>query len=202
MQKSRGRPRAFERETALAQATKLFWHKGYEATSIADLTAAMGIGAPSLYAAFGSKEQLFTQAVEHYAKTYSHHIWENFGAAPTAREAITAFLMDSAASLAGAIPGAPRGCMVTLSTVASEDHPEISAFLRAARAVTLERLTARLNRAVAERELPRSVDTHAVARFFQNTQNGMSILARDGASSTELKAVADLALNAWPTGAR
>ena len=202
MQKPRGRPRAFERDTALAQATKLFWAKGYEATSIADLTTAMGIGAPSLYAAFGSKEQLFTESVQHYAKTYSHHIWENFGNASTAREAIAAFLMDSAASLAGGIAGVPRGCMVTLSTVANEHHPEVGAFLRAARGVTLERLEARLNQAVAERELPRSIDTHAVARFFQNTQNGMSILARDGASPAELAAVAELALAAWPTDAR
>src|SRR6187551_2996735 len=85
--RGRGRPRAFEREAALARATRLFWLKGYEATSIAELTEAMGIGSPSLYAAFGSKEALYAEALRHYCENYDALFWKRFHSAGTAREA-------------------------------------------------------------------------------------------------------------------
>jgi len=91
----------------------------------------------------------------------------------------------------------PRGCMVTLSAVGSEGHPELGERVRAARAVTLDRLKARLGRAVAKGEIPASVDIHALARFVQTVQNGMSILARDGASRAELEGVAQVAMLGW-----
>src|SRR5262245_8528467 len=111
----RGRPRAFDREAALAKATRLFWEKGFEATSIADLTDTMGIGAPSLYAAFGSKEALYAEALKHYSESNAALVWERFSTADTAREAVLSFLLDSAAALTGAVADIPRGCMVTLS---------------------------------------------------------------------------------------
>ncbi len=83
--RSRGRPRGFDRQEALEQATRLFWVKGYEATSIADLTQAMGIGSPSLYAAFGSKEALYAESLQHYAETNEHLVWAAFHSADTAR---------------------------------------------------------------------------------------------------------------------
>src|SRR5690349_1930100 len=86
--RSRGRPREFEREAALAHATRLFWSKGFEATSIADLTKAMGIGSPSLYAAFGSKEALYAEALQHYKDKYDEIGWGSFRSAATAREAV------------------------------------------------------------------------------------------------------------------
>ncbi|QLH70935.1 TetR/AcrR family transcriptional regulator [Rhodopseudomonas palustris] len=190
----RGRPRAFDRARALAQATRLFWIKGYEATSIADLTEAMGIGAPSLYAAFGSKEALYGEAVRHYEANYEQLVWGRFRTATTAREALEAFLLDSASALTGAPDDHPLGCMVTLSAVGSEGHAELGELVRSARAVTLQRLEARLSEAIAVSELPPSTDIHAVARFYQAVQAGMSILARDGASRAELEAVARLAL--------
>src|SRR3954465_6901479 len=101
--RSRGRPRAFDREAALAQATRLFWEKGFEATSITDLTEAMGIGSPSLYAAFGSKEALYAEALNYYQETNEALVWAGFRAAPTAREAVKALLMDSAAVLTGSV---------------------------------------------------------------------------------------------------
>ena len=193
--RGRGRPRAFDREAALTKATHLFWRKGYEATSITDLTAAMGIGAPSLYAAFGSKDALYVEALGHYQANYEAFVWSNFRAAATARAAVEALLMDSASALTGALPDAPNGCMVTLSSVA--DHPDIAELVRTARGVTLERLETRLARAVAESEIPATVDLHALARFVQTVQNGMSILARDGASRAELEDVAQVAMQAW-----
>lgn len=197
--RSRGRPRAFDREAALAQATRLFWIKGFEATSIADLTEAMGIGSPSLYAAFGSKEALYAEALRHYRDNNEALVWAGFFSADTAREAVRSFLMDSAAALTGCVADIPRGCMVALSSVGSEGHVELGELVRAARAVTLDRLKARLNQAISEGEIPVSTDVHALARFVQTVQNGMSILARDGATRGELEAVAELAMLGWDT---
>lgn len=193
----RGRPRGFDRDAALDQAVQLFWAKGYEATSITDLTGAMGIGAPSLYAAFRSKDALFAEALARYATSNEHFVWAGFGAATTARDAIRAFLMDSAAALTGCVADMPRGCMVALSSVASEGHAELGQTVMAARAVTFERLSRRFDRARTEGEIPSATDIEALARFVQTVQNGMSILARDGASRMELEGVADVALAGW-----
>jgi AcrR family transcriptional regulator len=197
--RSRGRPRAFDRETALARATRLFWIKGFEATSIADLTEAMGIGSPSLYAAFGSKEALYAEALRHYRDNNEALVWAGFLYAGTAREAVMSLLMDSAAALTGCVVDIPRGCMVALSSVGSEGHAELGELVRAARAVTLDRLKLRLNQAISEGEIPVSTDIHALARFVQTVQNGMSILARDEATRGELEAVAELAMLGWDT---
>lgn len=198
--RSRGRPRAFDREAALAQAMRLFWSKGFEATSITDLTRAMGIGSPSLYAAFGSKEALYAEALRRYCDTNEHYVWANFFAAGTAREAVRALLMDSAAALTGCIADTPRGCMVTLSSVGSEGHPDLGRLVREARGVMLDRLTTRLHQAIDAGELPDTTDVHGFARYVQTIQNGMSILARDGASREELEAVAQTAMGRWPGG--
>jgi len=195
--RSRGRPRAFDRNAALEQATRLFWVKGYEATSIADLTQAMGIGSPSLYAAFGSKEALYAEALQHYAETNEHLVWAAFHSADTARGAVMAFLMDSAAALTGCVADLPRGCMVTLSSVGSEGYAGLGAIVRNARGVTLERLETRLARAVKDGEIAASSDLHALARFVQTVQAGMSILARDGANRSELEDMAGVAMSAW-----
>ncbi|MEW5684021.1 MAG: TetR/AcrR family transcriptional regulator [Pseudomonadota bacterium] len=193
----RGRPRAFDREAALAEATRLFWRKGYEATSIADLTAVMGIGSPSLYAAFGSKEALYVEAVRHYGDRYEALVWSRFQAAPTARAAVEAFLIDSAGALTGSVADNPPGCMVTLASVGDDEHRELGQHMRCARAAGLQRLEDRFRRAQADGDLPASSDLHALARFVQTVQSGMSILARDGAGRDELEAVARMALAGW-----
>lgn len=193
----RGRPRAFDRAAALARATRVFWLKGFEATSVTDLTQAMGIGATSLYAAFGSKEALYAEALRHYGDTYEGLFWTRFSSAGTAREAVESFLMDSSAALTGSLCDIPRGCMVALSLVGSEGHLELGALVRSERAGSLNRLKARLDQAVADGEFPASVDVHALARFVQTVQYGMSVLARDGASRAELEAVARLAMQSW-----
>src|SRR5580693_8681575 len=135
--RGRGRPRVFDRNEALGLATRLFWLKGYDGTSIVDLTDAIGIEAPSLYAAFGSKKELYAAALRHYGETYEGFVWDNFRAAVTARDAAMAYLMDSAAALTGSLADAPRGCM-TVSSVGSEAHPELGGLLRAARAVVFD----------------------------------------------------------------
>lgn len=181
----------------MSEATRLFWTKGYEATSIADLTEAMKIGSPSLYAAFGSKEALYAEALDYYRQNYDAFVWSNFLTAPTARQAISALLTDSAAALTGYVADIPCGCMVTLSAVGSEGHPELGDLVRTARASTFDRVKARLDRAVADGEIPASTNVHALARYVQTVQNGMSILARDGADCVELRSVADVAMLSW-----
>lgn len=192
--RARGRPRAFDRNAALALATRVFWEKGFEATSMADLTGAMGIGSPSLYAAFGSKEALYGESLGYYRDEYEALVWTHFFAEGKVRDAFSSWLRDSAAALTGCVVDIPRGCMVTLSAVGSEGYAELGALVRAARGVTLARLTARLERAVNEREIPATVDVHALARFMQTVQGGMSIQARDGAECVDLGAVAQVAM--------
>jgi AcrR family transcriptional regulator len=191
--RARGRPRAFDRDAALNAAMRLFWQKGFSATSINDLTRAMGIGSPSLYAAFGSKEALYAEALGHYQKSYEAIVWERFFAADTARAAVAAFLQDSAAGL----NQTPDGCMVTLSAVGAEGHADLGALVASARNLTLDRLKTRLKQGVAAGEIDETVDIHALARFVQTVQNGMSLLARDGASRADLDAVAETAMLGW-----
>ena len=176
---------------------RVFWEKGYEATSISDLTAALAIGPTSLYAAFGSKDALYTEALQHYCETNADLVWARFSAASTAREAVAAFLMDSAAVLTGELADIPRGCMVTLATVGSEGHDALGQLMQQTRAQTLEKLTSRLRRGVREGEISATTDLHALARFVQTVQSGMSILARDGARAAELREVAALAMLGW-----
>ena len=189
----RGRPRAFDRKTALDAATRLFWRKGYSATSIADLTEAMGIGSPSLYAAFGSKEQLYAEALDHYQRENEATAWGRFLAADTARSAVQYFLMDSAAGLSQAV----AGCMVTLSSAGCEGNAQLGKLVLSARHTTLERLEARLRRGVGDGDIPATVDVHALARFIQSVQNGMSVLARDGVTRAELESIAEIAMMGW-----
>lgn len=195
--RTRGRPRAFDRDAALAKATCLFWSKGYEATSISDLTEAMGIGSPSLYAAFGSKEALYAEALGHYRTSYDVPVWGNFQTGATARESVESLLRDSASSLTEDADGMPRGCMVALSAIGNEGHPELGEMVRAARAEGFERIKRRLSRAVKAGEIAPSTDIAALARFLQAVHHGMSILARDGASRAELDEVADVAMLGW-----
>jgi AcrR family transcriptional regulator len=195
--RARGRPRAFDRETALREAVRLFWRKGFEATSMADLTSVMGIGAPSLYAAFGSKEALYAEALCHYQKHFGPLTWGRFDTAPTAKSAVEGLLMDSAAALTAGAEGEGRGCMLTLSSVDQDEHPQLCETVQTSRNGVHQRLVARLERAVTEGEIAAATDVSALARYVQTVQNGMSLMARDGATQTELQAVARLAMASW-----
>jgi AcrR family transcriptional regulator len=195
--RKRGRPRAFDRDLALTTAMKLFWIKGYEATSIADLTEALGIGVKSLYAAFGSKDELYAEALRCYSATYEDLVLGRFREAATARDAALTYLLDSAAAMTGSDCDLPHGCMVTLGTVGSDGHTELRDLMRTKRGGAFDVLASRLERAVVEGELPKSVDVAKLARFLQTVQSGMAIRARDGADRAELQAVAELAMAGW-----
>lgn len=157
----------------------------------------MGIGSTSLYAAFGSKEALFSEALGYYLEQYEDLVWGRFSAAETSREAVEAFLLDSAAALTGAVLDIPRGCMVTLSAVGSEGYVELGELVRSARAATIEKLLARLRKGIERGDVPAETDLQALARFVQSVQYGMALLARDDVSSDELLAVAQIAMLGW-----
>ena len=191
---TRGRPRTFDRELALRRAIELFWEQGYEGTSIADLTQAMGIAAPSLYAAFGSKEDLFREAVERYAVDSPTD--RALAREPTALAAVAAMLHDNADDYAD--PATPLGCMLVLGApVGTPARSGVRELLARERRTALDRLQARLDQGIAEGDVPPGTDTATLARFYSTVLDGMSIKARDGASGAELHAVADAALAAW-----
>ncbi len=192
----KGRPRSFDRADALMRAMKVFWEKGYEGASLTALTAAMGINAPSLYAAFGCKEALYLEAMELYAQTVGTDIWAALETAPTAREAVSRFLLATAEAYSQ--PGTPHGCLIALGGLHQAAVPEaVCDALTRHRMENTDKLRQRLEAAIAEGELRDGVDAGAVATFYATVQHGMSILARDGGSYEALKNVADGAMAAW-----
>jgi AcrR family transcriptional regulator len=195
--KPRGRPRSFDREAALERAMEVFWKHGYEATSISDLTQAMDINPPSLYAAFGDKERLFMEAVDLYQSRRREAVNRTFDEAPTAKDAVRSLLMEVAGQLC--CPESPRGCLLVMSTVNCSDASQhVQEALAKRRAAMTARLKARLDRGVKEGELARGTDTAALADFYSMVIQGMSLQARDGASSKTLVAAAETAMRAWP----
>lgn len=193
---TRGRPRSFDRTAALEAAMRVFWQKGFTAASMSDLCEAMGIGSPSLYAAFGSKEELYAEAIRHYGALGAPQLAHALESAPTAKLGIEAFLRSSARHLA--CPDRPLGCMVVLSSVASEGISSLADIVLEERKKSLKLVEARLRRGIAEGDLPRGVDVKSLARYFVTVQQGMSIQARDGTSTKVLDAVATTAMQAWP----
>lgn len=192
-----GRPREFDRDTALQAAMLVFWRKGFVATSMNDLCDAMGIRSPSLYAAFGSKESLYIEAIQWYTKTVRPRIWDRLEEGPSARNCVKKFLMTAAKALPGDAE-APLGCMVSMATIGEECPEAIQEAVKNARLDGLHLLRSRLEAAVADGELPRSTDVNRLSRFYLGVFQGMSIQARDGATRAELEGMAKPAMLAWP----
>lgn len=193
--KQRGRPRSFDRDTALERATMTFWEHGYETTSIADLTSAMGIGAPSLYAAFGDKKALFAEVVESYAVRYGSFGARALDEEPTARAGLARLLTETAAEFTD--PSHPRGCLMICAAVNCVT-PEVEKALRERREANIASFETRVRAGMAAGELPPETDPSALARFVGAIIQGMSQQARDGATRAELRGVADTAMRAWP----
>ena len=193
---SRGRPRAFDRTAALEAAMRVFWQKGFTATSMNDLCEAMGIGSPSLYAAFGSKERLYAESLRHYGEKGVPLMKGVLESEPTARLGIQAFLKFAARALT--YPERPSGCMVVLSSVASEGVTGLADMVVDERKKVLRLVEARLQRGIKEGDMPPATNVKSLARFFITVHQGMSIQARDGASRKELEAIGTTAMHAWP----
>ncbi|MCX4691092.1 TetR/AcrR family transcriptional regulator [Streptomyces sp. NBC_01408] len=191
----RGRPRSFDRDAALDKAMLAFWEHGYEATSIADLTASLGISAPSLYAAFGDKRKLFDEVVVVYGGRYADFASVALAEEPTARAAVDRVLREAAEVYTD--PAHPRGCMV-MSAAVNTTSEEVAEALRERRAAAMAMFESRIGADVAASVLPADTDARALARYTAAVLQGMSQQSRDGASREELEAVARRAVLAWP----
>jgi TetR/AcrR family transcriptional regulator, copper-responsive repressor len=195
--RKRGRPRVLDREAGLEVAARLFWEHGYEGTSIADLTRAMGVTPPSLYAIFGSKEQLYQQALDHSIERESKRRSEALQGEMTAYDALAFYLYDVATGISD--PDKPRGCIVSTAVLQhAEENKSVAEATAARREASIQCLKGRFDRAVSEGELADGTDTDSLARFYGALVQGMSAQACDGACTERLKRLVDIALSAWP----
>jgi AcrR family transcriptional regulator len=196
-----GRPREFDRGAALEAAMVLFWRKGFAATSMNDLCDAMGVRSPSLYAAFGSKEALYLEAIQHYVEVYGPPVWDGLAEGATARAGVENLLLAATESLPESHV-TPGGCMAGLAAVCDEWPAGIAQVVRKIRVQMLGRLRSRLEAGVANDELPTTTDIEGLSRFYLSVYQGMAVQARDGAGARELKGVVAAAMSAWPVEGR
>ena len=191
-----GRPLEFDPDEALGRALELFWRNGYEGTSLSDLTEAMGITRPSLYATFGNKEELFRKVVDRY---YADFLGFTRTALeePTARAVVEAWLYGFADTVTG--KGTPAGCLgVNAALACSSASEDIQQELASRRAVDMELLRKRLEQAKREGDLPAEVSPSDLASFVATIARGMAVQAKSGASRRALHRTVEIALRAWP----
>jgi AcrR family transcriptional regulator len=195
-----GRPRGFDPDTALDRAMHVFWAKGYEGASLSDLTQAMRINRPSLYAAFGNKEQLFRKVLDRYASGPLAYFGKALAAAK-ARDVVEQILLG-AANMASD-PRLPAGCLMVQGALACGSSAgsvqKETAVRRTASEVALRR---RLQRAKRGGDLPGSGEPAELARYVMTVLQGMAVQGANGAKRDQLRQVARTALRAWPKGQR
>ncbi|WP_229904871.1 TetR/AcrR family transcriptional regulator [Lentzea cavernae] len=190
-----GRPREFDTDEALDRAMEVFWRQGYEATTLGDLTAAMNIGKPSLYAAFGNKEQLFRLVLDRYSEgpgSYGVRAAEQ----PTARQVVEAFLKGTVETTTQ--PQCPQGCLgVQGALAASDDGVAVHDLLAAWRERARGELELRFRRAVAEGDLRSDADPGRLARYVMTLSFGLAVQAAGGVARDELFKVVDEVMLSW-----
>jgi AcrR family transcriptional regulator len=191
-----GRPREFDIEKALDSALRVFWRKGYEGASLPDLTRAMGINRPSLYAAFGNKESLFRKVLDRYVERPAAYVRKALNE-PTAR-AVAERLLGGALDLL-ADPRNPRGCLMVQGALACGKAAEsVRRELVSRRMAGEVEVRRRFERALTEGDLPADSDPADLARYVVTVVRGMAVQAAGGASREELRRVVEIALRAWP----
>jgi AcrR family transcriptional regulator len=195
--RKRGRPRVLDRDVGLDIAARLFWERGYEGPSTADLTKAMGINPPTLYSMYGSKEELYRQALDFSIARETSRRLEILQSDLQAYEALSRYLYDIADG--DTQPDKPPGCMVSTAALQhAEENAAVARMTAALREASVQTLKARFDRAVEDDELPPKTDTDTLARFYGAIIQGMSAQACDGACNALLKRLIDVALTAWP----
>ena len=193
---AKGRPREFDLDDALAAALRVFWQRGYEGASMAELTAAMGITKPSLYAAFGNKEALFKKALDLYEREKMAYMQTALGA-PTSRGVAERMLTGALEMQSSSCD--PKGCLAVIGTVACGAEAEsIRDEVIARRAGSHRAMVDRFTRAKEEGDLPDSVEPAALASYLVAIMQGLSVQAGAGASCRDLKALVDTTLQMWP----
>ena len=193
----RGRPRAFDPDAALDRAMHVFWAKGYEGASLSDLTRAMRINRPSLYAAFGNKEQLFRKVLDRYMDGPVAYFGKAL-AAPKARDVVEEIFLGTARM--GDDPRIPAGCLMVQGALAVGDAAgSVRKDAAARRAASEAALRRRLQRAKREGDLSKNADPAELASYVMTVVRGMAVQSAGGASRDQLRRVAQIALRAWPT---
>jgi len=191
-----GRPRAFNTGRALEHALRVFWEKGYEGASLSDLTGAMGINRPSLYAAFGNKESLFRKVLDCYARGPADYVRKALDQ-PNARAVAEALLYGAADRLTNSAH--PRGCLMVGSALACGDEADpIRKELATRRVQGQDVIRQRFKRAIIDGDLPPDVDPGDLARFVSTVIYGMAVQAAGGATRANLRRVVKTALRSWP----
>jgi AcrR family transcriptional regulator len=192
----RGRPRRFNTEEALDRALEVFWRKGYQGTSLDDLSQTMGINRPSLYAAFGSKEALFRKVLVRYVEGPAGYLRKAL-AEPTPR-ALAEYLLGGAIEML-TDPRNPRGCLIVQGALACGETAEsVRRELVSQRAACQVAVCLLFEHARANGHLPADADPADLARFVMTVMWGMAVQAASGANREELRRVAEMALRTWP----
>ena len=195
--RGKGRPRSFDKDTALLKALDIFWRRGYEPASISELCSAMGINAPSLYAAFGNKAGLFLEAVAFYEEKYWQEPSRRFLEEKNFYLAVHDFFTEAARILLS--PDTPCGCMVVLAAVnISEEETDIIQDLRKRRLETRDMFARKIRQAVDEGQLPADTSPESLACAFNTFLEGMSLQAQSGMSVKEMEAMASYAVRMLP----
>jgi AcrR family transcriptional regulator len=188
-----GRTRQFDADKALDRALEVFWARGYEGATLPELTKAMGINRPSLYAAFGNKEELFRKALDHYQTGPQSFVAEALNK-PTARETVDTIFCGFVG-----MQGKSRGCMIVSGALTCGDEAEpIRRELARLREKAVQIIRERFERAVQEDDLPKGTDCPTLARYIVTVLNGLAVQAVSGATEQELRLVAAMAMEAWP----
>ncbi len=191
-----GRPRAFDVDKALERALRMFWRKGFEGTSLSDLTKAMGINRPSLYAAFGNKEALFRKALDRYDDGPASYLREALDE-PSARDVVERLLRGAAGLLTD--PRNPRGCLMVQGALScGKAGDPIRKELASRRVAGEAAIRRRLERAKSDGDLPADADPADLARYVATVIHGMAVQAASGASRDDLQRVIRTVLRAWP----
>lgn len=199
MTRERGRPRTFDIDSALDRAVEVFWKHGFQNASMHDLTEAMGLSKPSLYAAFGDKEALYLKALTRYVELLAARHGAALNDEPDGRKAVAGFMRSM--TKMGSDPALPGGCFIINGTAdcgGTTVPPSVEQALRSALAGSEAMLAARLERARADGQLPDSAKPRQLASLFATLMAGLAVMAKGGAGFDKLDAVIDAGMAAWP----
>jgi AcrR family transcriptional regulator len=198
VKRGRGRPRLFDRTAAIQQAMELFWDRGYEGTTFDDLIGAMNISPSSFYHEFGSKEQLYREAVDYYLNVSSSFVPRALSSHRDTRAAFEALIEETATFFTN--DACPAGCMISLAGTQLPPHlRSVADFTKSLRKLFEQALARRLRKGVSDGDLPPGTNVKELAAYFGTIFRGMAVQARDGASRKQLLAICRLAMRAWPS---